>query len=141
MRNILIILLLILSLNAKDRFEVKEQIVIDSFSGLMWQKATGMKNITWSGAIRYCKKIEIGGYADWKAPSIDELMSLIDKNGFKISINTKYFPDTIESFYWTSSIDKNDKSRAWLVFFDSGFGDHSYKDRKGHIRCVRSSKK
>jgi len=140
MRNIIVILLLFLSLEAKMRFEAKNGVVSDNYCGLMWQQKTGKKNITWQEAIGYCKKIKLAGYNNWRVPKIDELMSLINKNGFAISINTKHFPDTIEGFYWTSSDDKNDKSQVWLVFFDNGFGHHSYKDRKGHIRCVRDLK-
>lgn len=72
--------------------------ISDLVTGLIWVKARGEK-VTWDKAIADAKKCKVGGYSDWRAPSIKELYSLINFNGYqrrtasdsKPYIDTKYF--------------------------------------------------
>lgn len=54
--------------------------VSDRVTGLMWVKERGDKQF-WSAAMRDAKFCRIGGYDDWRAPTIKELYSLIDFRG------------------------------------------------------------
>lgn len=72
--------------------------VTDLVTGLMWVKARGEK-MSWDDAISGAKKCRVGGHTDWRAPTIKELYSLIDFNGWVQPetgnstpfINTRYF--------------------------------------------------
>jgi len=74
--------------------------VSDLVTGLMWQQKPGSK-MTYKQAVAGAKKCRIGGYRDWRLPTIKELYSLIDFSGVDIPptsktaknpfINTKYF--------------------------------------------------
>ena len=72
--------------------------ISDLVTGLMWIKQRGPA-VSWQQAMDGAKDCRVGGYTDWRAPSIKELYSLIDFNGWvqrteKDSvpfINTEYF--------------------------------------------------
>ncbi len=71
--------------------------ITDLVTGLMWVKARGSK-VTWNSALADAKDCTIGGFSDWRAPTIKELYSLIDFNGWLLNakgakpfINTKFF--------------------------------------------------
>ncbi|MBO4769982.1 MAG: DUF1566 domain-containing protein [Clostridia bacterium] len=53
-------------------------VVIDSVTGLMWQKGfTKMENERWENALSYCENLTYAGYSDWRLPNKNELVSLI----------------------------------------------------------------
>lgn len=70
--------------------------VTDNVTGLMWQKYMGEK-ITYNDAFIKANDMSLGGYNDWRVPSIKELYSLIvftgkgGPDGFKKYIDTVYF--------------------------------------------------
>jgi len=54
--------------------------ITDNITGLMWQKTMGEK-LSYENAFQKADSIEIGGYDDWRIPSIKELYSLIQFSG------------------------------------------------------------
>jgi hypothetical protein len=54
--------------------------VSDRVTGLMWVKARGEK-MTWDDAVAGASACRVGGYSDWRMPTIKELYSLINFNG------------------------------------------------------------
>ncbi len=50
--------------------------ITDNVAGLMWQENMGEK-MTYREAFEKAKKLELGGYIDWRVPTIKELYSLI----------------------------------------------------------------
>ena len=79
--------------------------VTDTSTGLMWQQAGPSSAMTWEQALAYCEELNLGGYTDWRLPTKKELRSLVDFSRYDPSINTTYFPDTVSSFYWSSTTD------------------------------------
>ncbi len=63
-------------LKSKERFEAKDEIVVDSESRLMWQRGN-QAGLDREGAQKYCAELEIGKYSDWRLPTISELRTLI----------------------------------------------------------------
>ena len=72
--------------------------VSDLNTGLMWQKAPGPK-VTWRQAASGATALRLGGQADWRLPTIQELYSLIEFSGWtglsaedsKPYLDTRYF--------------------------------------------------
>ena len=46
---------------------------VDQSSGLMWAAKDNGKNVNWHQATSYCQKLRVGGYADWRLATIEEL--------------------------------------------------------------------
>jgi len=92
--------------------------VSDLNTGLVWQKAVGVK-VSWEDAKANAVRINFGGKTDWRLPSIKELYSLIDFNGMAGRderssvpyIQTRYFDfrygdageRLIDAQYWTTT--------------------------------------
>jgi len=64
-------------LKSKERYEVRGPVVIDNKTGLMWQRERAPNSMTHEKAIEYCENLSLGGYSDWRLPSISELKTLI----------------------------------------------------------------
>lgn len=71
--------------------------VSDRVTGLIWVQARGEK-MSWMDAMNGAKTCRVGGYEDWRAPTIKELYSLIQfagqcmaTTGSKPFLDTKYF--------------------------------------------------
>ena len=80
-----------------------------------------------------------GGHSDWRMPTIKELAYIVN---YSIAypgptINTKYFPNTVSSFYWSSTTYAGGTDGAWGVYFYSGTGSYNYKYDAYYVRAVR----
>ncbi|MBN1655663.1 MAG: DUF1566 domain-containing protein [Deltaproteobacteria bacterium] len=49
----------------------------DNTTGLFWQKFPNGQNSTWTSARDHCYDLFLGGYTDWRIPTISELRSLV----------------------------------------------------------------
>ncbi|MBU7016522.1 MAG: DUF1566 domain-containing protein [Theionarchaea archaeon] len=72
--------------------------ITDLNTGLMWQKTPGDK-VTYTEAVENAKSFHLGGYDDWRLPSIKELYSLIlfsgtDPSGERSDVSAVPFIDT-----------------------------------------------
>ena len=109
--------------------------VTDNVTGFVWQKQDDGVSKTWADAGTYCDASTLGGYSDWRLPSLIELISIIDNGVHSPSINKTFFPGTISSGYWSST---TYQSIAWSVIFGSGYPSDAYTYFSGYyVRCVR----
>ena len=54
----------------------------DPSTGLVWTSRDNGSDISWSKAVKYCQRLNLAGYSDWRLPSIDELQNIYDGSGF-----------------------------------------------------------
>ncbi len=60
----------------------KDGTVTDLSTGLMWSKGVDKKKVSLVESTMLASKLKLGGYSDWRVPSIKELYSLIDFRGY-----------------------------------------------------------
>ncbi len=129
-----------------------KEIVIDHVTGLMWQDDTAAVKKSWiesyssekddtSGdtATTYCADLSLGGYADWRLPTISELQGIVDH--VRINPRAKIeFLNVEHDYYWSSTSFRTGSSGwAWIVsFYNPGFHD-ALKSYDYNVRCVRQS--
>ncbi len=119
--------------------------VKDNFTSLIWQKCNVGKNndslcsgtsttMTWQLAMQTCKNLNLGGRV-WRLPNINELYTLVDYN-YSNNINTLVFPNTENSFYWSSTTQVNSINNAWRLTFNFGTISSNSKLNVHFVRCV-----
>jgi hypothetical protein len=114
--------------------------VTDTATGLMWQQATAPGEHTWREALSYCENFTLAGYTDWRLPTFKELRSIVDYSVYNPTIDTRYFPDTLHFYYWSSTPNAYNPY-AWGIYFYQG--DDSYKNKADpyYVRAVRGGER
>lgn len=83
------------------------------------------------------------GFSDWRVPSREELLTLVDIKAVypRPTIDIDAFPNTANTYHWTSTVYSFDPHMAWFVYFGSGYDYYEYKSFASHVRLVRGVKK
>lgn len=113
------------------------RVILDT--DLTWQQSGSNDYMPYSGAQVYVdslKRVEFADYSDWRLPTLEEAMSLMEptKNNDGLHIDPIF--DKKQEWIWTS--DKYSASRAWSVYFLDG--DCFYiviVGSNSHVRAVR----
>ncbi len=113
-------------------------IVTDTMTGLQWQDddAAITINGNWTTAIDYCENtLAMGGY-NWRLPSKNEMLSIVDYSQHDPAISP-VFANRSSDLYWSSTTLANFTSYAWDVDFESGNVGVNNKVYVHYVRCVR----
>lgn len=119
--------------------------VTDTRTNLMWMRcAEGQK---WTGAacIGEAKEFsfeaaqavrrDFAGFNDWRLPTLDELMSIVEPSRTIPTVDTNVFYGCETSpLFWTSTLDGG----VWHVSFYSGAGYSATNVARDRVRLVRS---
>jgi hypothetical protein len=76
------------------------------------------------------------GTRDWKRPSKDELLSIVDTS-YSPTISPTYFPNTWSSYFWSGSSNLYSSDYAWDVNFYAGFVGDDNRSDDNRVRLVR----
>ena len=126
-------------------YKIKEiggdKVIIDTNTALMWQQSGSNKEIKFNKMEKWIKKLNKRGYAyfdDWRLPTLEEAMSLIEPKRGESGLYIDSLFDTKQIWIYTSDVVK-DKPWWWTVSFTDGrCGREAFDELKYHIRAVRS---
>ena len=111
---------------------------------LSYQRFPNYKIVTWEEANEYAKKLRIGGYNDWRLPTIEELERLLTKQSMKNSKRDSHYilRDFLEvmpqdSCFWSST--EENELYAWVVDFGKGYDYWRRKTLKYYAIYVRKT--
>ena len=116
-------------------------------TGLMWKRCaegqtwtgstcTGNATVyTWEEAVALTSNF--AGYDDWRIPTEEELLSLVDQTVCNPAIDKTVFPNTPSSAFWSASADAGDSDYAWYVHFYDGYAGYYDKDDPFQVRMCR----
>ncbi|MCX5870105.1 MAG: DUF1566 domain-containing protein [Deltaproteobacteria bacterium] len=111
--------------------------VIDTATGLEWQRTDDGTIRTWINALAYCEASALDGKSDWRLPNIRELKSIVDYSRTVPAIDPAFIKCT-NSDYWSATTSTKGLGGAWAVLFASGVSDVTGKDNEpSYVRCVR----
>lgn len=111
--------------------------ITDNVTNLVWQKIHSTDSLTWEQALSYADTATIGGYTDWRLPSIKELHSINDENFVNPSVNNAFFSNVGVNKYWSSTTLPNQTTKAWYLSTQFGITTYDVKTVRHYIYCVR----
>ncbi len=76
------------------------------------------------------------GVSDWRLPTKRELLSIVDNGSLNPAIDTRFFPNTLSSHYWSSLPSADQNNSAWQVYFRFGEASPEEKSQRNPIRLV-----
>jgi hypothetical protein len=121
--------------------------VLDRETGLVWERSPSTTPLPWGGpgvpffssAQYHCNDLNAGGRTGWRLPTIQELLSLVDRsvpfpgpalpNGHPFS--------NVQSIYWSATTEATFATLAWAVSFSAGNVGNEIKSGTFFAWCVR----
>ena len=113
-------------------FSRENGIVTDATTGLMWQDNVVPSSATFEDANTTCQNLILGGYGEWRVPTLAELASITDKSAAG-AIHTT-FVNTVAAPYY--SADTTASGEIWAIDFSNGKSLPVTSDAY-YVRCVR----
>ncbi|MBI5477743.1 MAG: DUF1566 domain-containing protein [Deltaproteobacteria bacterium] len=123
-------------------------VVLDNVTGLMWERSISSYGV-WADGNNHCRCLGLGGYRDWRMPSLVELITIVDYGRQHPAIDPVAFPGTPPGSFWSSSghcaesntADRDVFYRAFGVDFAFGSANGWGLAGSGHAntRCVREA--
>ncbi|MBN1154566.1 DUF1566 domain-containing protein [candidate division KSB1 bacterium] len=114
-------------------------VISDEGTGLLWQQGGSEDELTYDGAERYIKQLnasKFAGYSDWRFPTLEEVMSLLENGAKNGDLYIDPMFDATQSWVWTS--DKvRDKQYHWIVRFAHGDCANNGVVKRFFVRAVR----
>lgn len=122
-------------------------VVVDNATGLMWQQAGSEKTLDTQASGEYIRRLNeaaFGGFKDWRLPTLEEAMSLMEAKTANGNLYVDPLFERKQQEIWTSDI-FNAESR-WAANFKTG-GCTAYKfyskvarwaPKGAYVRAVRT---
>lgn len=126
---------------ASQSYEVRVDgdmlMIEDSATGLTWEMGGSEQPMTFDEAPGYVDRLSdarAGGFADWRIPTAEEVMSLMTPetpDSFHLGVEFR----RRVGFIWTA--DEVDEARGWVVYFADGIIAVESKQFNAWVRAVR----
>ncbi len=116
-----------------------EKLVVDHATGLTWQQSGSEDVMDYADAEKYIQDLNsqnFGGYSDWRLPTLEEAMALMEpqRNKDGLHIDKVFYKKQL--WIWTSS--KPSAGVAWYVYFLYGYCYTYGVHLDIYVRAVRS---
>ncbi len=122
-------------------------VVVDNATGLMWHQNGSDDWMSWDEAKEWVEDLNSEGYAgyhDWRLPTVDEVVSLLEQYMKTSSQYGGMYIDPVfstkQNWIWTGDKfeDRSGSEAAWAVNFDDGFVGWNGINIDIFVRPVRS---
>jgi hypothetical protein len=123
----------------KHEYERRGAVVFDKATSLTWQQSGSKNLLNYAHAKTYIKSVndqKFAGYNDWRLPTLEEAMSLMEP---KVKNKGLYIDPVFDkriSWIWTADMDS--ASVAWHVLFRKGRCRLALSHPSPLVRAVRS---
>lgn len=134
----------------EHKFEQRVQrdtVIYDAATGLTWQGGSKFEKKSWKDAQAYIDTLNTltyGGYKDWRLPTLEEAMSLMEaqkvefdavrQDSLHINARFKDTPEILPAYQY----DQDGSSWVWAVNFEYGSCYERFASGAHYVRAVRS---
>ncbi|MBN2092243.1 DUF1566 domain-containing protein [candidate division KSB1 bacterium] len=118
----------------------KDLVVIDLATGLMWQQSGSPEYLYWKDVQKWIDDQNQKGYAgyhDWRLPTLEEAMSLMEPTKLNGALYIDPVFDKTQRWIWTADQVAGGSLR-WVVYFNYGHCDDDGIYYNYYVRLVRS---
>jgi hypothetical protein len=129
-----------------------KQVITDTSTGLMWDRMPDKIEYTYAQAIDYAKQSELGGYTDWRLPTIDEFVDIhnLYHDGRMAILQSEFC--TFSGKFWTqTTVDRRSEHFKYIIEqIDATYGvrenflsrkDLAKTNSRNYVRLVRNARK
>jgi len=121
--------------SSKASFEVKDDIIRDTLTGLHWclQADITGEPVDWQQAldsVKHLNGISWKGINTWRLPNINELESLVDCSVHNPALPANHPFIELRDGYWSSTTSYFETDWAWVLYLDKGACGVGYKPVK-----------
>jgi len=111
--------------------------VKDNQTGLIWEQEPDREHDVWSRSVARCATKDVGGQKGWRAPTVDELKTLIDTSQHDPALPAGHpFSNIKSEIYWTATPHPTDDIVAWQISFFSGEPVTDQKSGTRRLWCL-----
>jgi len=111
--------------------------VKDNQTGLIWEQEPDREHDVWSRSVARCATKDVGGQQGWRAPTVDELKTLIDTSQHDPALPAGHpFSNIKSEIYWTATPHPTDDIVAWQISFFSGEPVTDQKSGTRRLWCL-----
>jgi hypothetical protein len=113
--------------------------VLDRETGLVWEHSPSTSSFDWLNASFHCIDLNAGGRTGWRLPTVQELLSLVDRSvspGPTLPSGHP-FTNVQSAVYWSASTAASNTDLAWGVSFVKGGLGSVGKSLSVFVWCVR----
>jgi hypothetical protein len=113
--------------------------VHDLKTGLTWtaEPLQSGKDMNHADAVKACAGLDLLGQKDWRAPTVEELLSVVDYMRYDPAVDPEFFKGPY-GWTWSSTVAKYPAGYAWFVSLGDGFSGRYPQDFANHVRAVRA---
>ena len=113
--------------------------VKDTGTKLLWEDTPHVREskITHVRAKTYCSELRLGDFQDWRLPSIQELLTIIDYRRTSPALLKAFNYVEDKSFYWSQTVVADESDAFWGVNFKRGASSKASEYYDRYVRCVR----
>jgi WD40 repeat protein len=123
--------------------EMVDSIWTDSETNLSWTETDNGKSVNWEEASQYCGDLRLGGFSDWRLPTIQELQTILSATRRSSQLDDDLVPGIKPSLnldnviLWSDS--KKETDAAWTLETSSYRRGYSRVQYSGARTNLRSS--
>ena len=112
--------------------------VYDTRTRLTWtRQALACGEVTHETAMAAARDVRLFGHEYWRAPTIQEQLSIIDYTRCDPAVDTAHF-DGPAGWFWTSTLAAAPAGYAWYVDLGTGGSGRGYQGYHFLVRAVRA---
>ncbi|MCF8062180.1 MAG: DUF1566 domain-containing protein [Deltaproteobacteria bacterium] len=115
-------------------------VICDDATGLMWAQEGSGHPMSWNEAGAYIaerNRRRIGGHGDWRLPTLEELLSLMERSWGDGGLYISDLFDATPRSCWSG--DTRGAAKAWKVNFHLGYAVDARVEEQNWTRAVRTA--